>query len=887
MREFLIIIILSLPIFSAFPQVGLIKSDNGRSVDARSDDGEIQLDYRNPKIFEIAEINVTGAQFLDINALISISGLKIGDKIKIPGDAISGAIEKLWENGIIGDVGIYVSKIEGELVYLNIDLKERPRITRINFDGITKSQQTELNDQIKLIRGRVLTDVLLKNTELSIKKYFIEKGYLNTEVNTVQKVDTLVSNGVQIFLEIDKKYKVRINRINIYGNSDVADSKLKGKMKKTNEHVRFWLFEDLTKSIANLNGKKLKNFITKTEPVSTEKIKEYLNKQVKLNLFKGQKFLSEEYLNDKKSMITYFNSKGYRDARIITDSVYNLGNNKINIDISIEEGMKYYFRDIIWTGNFIYEDEILDRILGVNIGDVYDMELINKKLTFNPNGTDLGALYLDNGYLAYSCTPVETEIDGDSIDVEMRIQEGRQFDINKIIVKGNERTNDHVILREIRTLPGQKFSRAALIRTQRELSQLGYFDPETIGINPIPNFQDGTVDIEYSLTERPSDQIELSGGWGGYYGFVGTLGLVFNNFSLRNLTKPKKWHPLPVGDGQRLSLRVQANGKAYQSYSFSFTEPWLGGRKPNAFTISLQRSSQRTNAFSSAETQGWLKLSGITFSLARRIRWPDDYFTLSNSLNYYIYDLNNYGYRLGFSTGVANNITFNTTISRNSVDQPMYPRYGSNISLSVSLTPPYSLWNDIDYETADNAAKYKWIEYNKWMFDASFFQKLAGNLVASARVHVGYMGGYGAPIGPFERFVMGGSGLAGQDFLLGTDIIALRGYEDREVTPRDPVTGIEGGTAYNKLVFELRYPISLNPSATIYVLTFAEGGGNWIHGYEFNPFKTYRSAGLGARIFMPAFGLLGIDWAYGFDRLPGQPNVSGSQFHFTIGQQFR
>jgi outer membrane protein insertion porin family len=887
MRKFLFIIILTLPIVSAFPQVGLIKSDNGKKDNGRTTDGEIQLDYRNPKVFEIAEINVTGAQFLDINALISISGLKIGDKIKIPGDAISGAIKKLWENGIIGDVGIYVSKIEGELVYLNIDLKERPRITRINFEGITKSQQTELNDQIKLIRGRVLTDVLLKNTELSIKKYFIEKGYLNTEVNTIQKVDTLVSNGVQIFLNIDKKYKVRINKINIYGNSDIPDSKVKSKMKKTNEHIRFWLFKDLTKSIANLNGKKFKNFFIKTKPVSTTEIKEYLNDQVKLNFFKGQKFLSEEYLNDKKSMITYFNSKGYRDARIITDSVYNIGNNKINIDIAIEEGMKYYFRDIIWTGNFIYEDEILDRILGVKKGDIYDMELIQKKLTFNPNGTDLGALYLDNGYLAYSCVPVETEIIGDSIDVEMRITEGRQFDINKIVIKGNERTNDHVILREIRTLPGQKFSRAALIRTQRELSQLGYFDPETIGINPIPNFQDGTVDIEYSLTERPSDQIELSGGWGGFYGFVGTLGLVFNNFSLRNLTKPKKWHPLPVGDGQRLSLRVQANGKAYQSYSFSFTEPWLGGKKPNAFTISLQRSSQRTNAFASVESQGWLKLSGVTFSLARRIRWPDDYFTLSNAINYYIYDLNNYGYRLGFSTGVANNITFNTTIARNSVDQPMYPRYGSNISLSVSLTPPYSLWNDVDYETADNATKYKWIEYHKWMFDASFFQKLAGNLVANARVHVGYIGSYGAPIGPFERFVMGGSGLAGQDFLLGTDIIALRGYEDRQVTPRDPVTGIEGGTAYNKLVFELRYPVSLNPSATIYVLTFAEGGGNWIHGYQFNPFNTYRSAGIGARIFMPAFGLLGIDWAYGFDRLPGQPGVSGSQFHFTIGQQFR
>lgn len=881
MKYIIILILFLLPVFGTLAQVGLLKSNSDKEGDV-----EIQLDYRNPKIFEIAGIEVTGAKFLDVNALISISGLKIGDKIKIPGDPISDAIEKLWENGIIGDVAIYVSRIEGEMVYLTIDLSERPRITRINYSGITKTQKTELDDQIKLIRGRVLTDVLLKNTELTIKKYFVEKGFLNTEVSTIQRVDTLVSNGVEITINVDKKYKVRINKINIYGNKEIADAKLTAKMKKTNEQLRFWLFKDMTNSIAGMNGGRLKNFITKTKPVSLDEVKAYLNEQVKLNFFKSQKFINDEYLNDKKSMITFYNSKGYRDARIITDSVYSIGKNKINVDIAVEEGTKYYFREIIWTGNFIYEDEILDRILGVNKGDVYDMELINKKLNFNPNGTDLGALYLDNGYLAYTCTPVEVEIDGDSIDVEMRINEGRQFDINKILISGNDRTNDHVILREIRTLPGQKFSRAALIRTQRELSQLGYFDPEQIGINPIPNFQDGTVDIEYSLVERPSDQVELSGGWGGYYGFVGTLGLVFNNFSLKNLTKFKKWHPLPVGDGQRLAVRVQANGRAYQSYSFSFTEPWLGGKKPNAFTFSIQRSSQRTNAFSSAESQGWLKLTGFTLALARRIRWPDDYFTLSNSINYYIYDLNNYGFRLGFSTGVANNITFNTTIARNSVDQPMYPRYGSNISLSVSLTPPYSMWNDIDYETADNATKYKWIEYHKWMFDASFFQKLAGNLVANARVHVGYIGNYGAPVGPFERFVMGGSGLAGQDFLLGTDIIALRGYDDRQVTPREP-NGIEGGIAYNKLVFELRYPVSLNPSATIYVLTFAEGGGNWNKYYEFNPYNLYRAAGIGARIFMPAFGLLGIDWAYGFDRLPGQPNVSGSQFHFSIGQQFR
>jgi outer membrane protein insertion porin family len=882
MIRYLAILILVFLNVTAFAQIGLRKNNQDEQ-----DEGEIQLDYRNPKIFEIADIAVTGAEFHDNNAIISISGLKIGDQIKIPGEGVTGAIEKIWELGIIGDITIYVNKVEGEKVWLTIDLKERPRLTRISYDGVTKAQQSELNDQVKLIRGRVLTDVTIKNTELSIKKHFVEKGYLNTEVNILQRVDSLVANGMEIIIQVDKKQKVKIEDLVFHGNEQFPNSKLGNKMKKTNEHLRFHVFKNLTRSLSNANGEKMKNFLLKTKETPWEDIKGYFNENVKLNFFRSSKFIKEEYENDKNSLITFYNSKGFRDARILKDTIYSVRPNKINVEITLVEGIKYYFRDIDWVGNFIYEDDILNRVLGVKKGDIYDMELINKKLTFNPNGTDISALYMDNGYLAYTCVPVETEIDGDSIDIEMRINEGKQFDINKIIVTGNDRTSDHVIYREIRTLPGQKFSRADLIRTQRELSQLGYFDPEQIGINPMPNFQEGTVDIEYSLVEKPSDQIELSGGWGGYYGFVGTLGLVFNNFSLRNIANFDKWRPLPVGDGQRLQLRVQANGRAFQSYSFSFTEPWLGGKKPNAFTVSLQRSSQRTNIFGSSEYQGWLKLSGISVSLMRRIRWPDDYFTLSNSLSYFIYDLNNYGYRLGFSTGVANNITFNTTIARNSVDAPMYPRYGSSISLSVSLTPPYSLWNDIDYENADNATKYKWVEYHKWMFDAAFYQKLAGNLVGSTRVHFGYIGNYGVPVGPFERFIMGGSGLAGNmNYLLGTDIIALRGYEDQAVTPTDR-TGIQGGIAYNKFVFELRYPVSLNPSATIYVLGFGEAGGNWNTYAEFNPFKLYRAAGVGARIFMPAFGLLGIDWAYGFDKLPGQRDVSGSQFHFTIGQQFR
>jgi outer membrane protein insertion porin family len=847
---------------------------------------EVQLDYRNPKVFEIADIDITGSKYLDRNALISMSSLKIGDKIKIPGDDISGAIRKLWKSGIIGDVAIYITKIEGNKVSLNIDLKERPRLTRIEFAGIGKSHQSELSDQVKLIRGRILDDVVIKNTELIVKKYFIEKGYLNTEVNIIQKEDTLVSNGVQITVNVDRKEKVKIERMNFYGNEQFEDTKLAAKMKKTNEHLRIHIFKDLTQTVASINGKSIRKFFGESKKVSWNDLKKYFNRNVKLNIFRTSKFIKDEYAADKKSLITYYNSKGYRDARLLKDSIYVSGPNLISIDFYVEEGIKYYFRDIYWTGNFIYESDVLDRVLGVSKGDVYDMELINKKLTFNPTGTDISALYMDNGYLAFQCNPVEIKIEGDSIDVEMRINEGRQFDINKVIIKGNERTSDHVVYREIRTLPGQKFNRSLLIRTQRELSQLGYFDPETIGINPIPNFVDGTVDIEYSLTEKPSDQIELSGGWGGYYGFVGTLGLVFNNFSLRNITKFDKWRPLPVGDGQRLQLRAQANGKQFQSYTFSFSEPWLGGRKPNAFTIALQRSVQRTGTYSDPEYQGWFKLSGISLSLGRRIRWPDDYFTLSNSLNFYVYDLENYGYSFGFSTGVSNKITLNTTISRNSIDSPMFPRSGSSLTLGVELTPPYSRLNNIDYETADNATKYKWMEYHKWMFDAAYYLQLAGNLVVSTRAHFGILGSYGVDIGPFERFSLGGDGLAGQNYLLGREVIALRGYENRALEPYDN-NGIQGGIGYNKFVFELRYPVTLNPSATIFVLTFAEAGNNFSNFAEYNPFILYRSVGVGARVFMPAFGLLGIDWGWGFDEITGEPDYSGSHFHFSIGQQIR
>ncbi len=853
----------------------------------RRQSNDIEINYSNPKEYVIANIEVLGSKFLDKNALISISGLKIGDKIKIPGDAISGGIKKLWKQGIIGDVKIYANKIEGEEVSITIELSERPRLTRFAFEGLTRTQEKDIREKINLIRGRVITDALVRNAELTITRYFADKGYLDADVKVVQQQDTLLSNSIQLNVMVDKKRKIKVNKINIIGDTIFADAKLKGQLKKTGEKPRISVFEDLAKKTFSLfKPKELREFITTKEKVDP---KEYINTHVKLNIFKSNKYIESDFETDKAGLITFYNSKGYRDAAIIDDSVYLYNNKSVNLDLEVEPGQQYYFRDIIWSGNYVYQDITLNNVLGINKGDVYDLELVNKKLNYNPTGTDISSLYMDNGYLFFSVNPVEVRIEDDSIDLEMRIYEGAQAKISKVMISGNDRTSDHVILRELRTLPGDYFSRAELIRTQRELSQLGYFDPEQVNPVPMPNPADETVDIQWNLVERPSDQVELSGGWGGAFGFVGTLGLVFNNFSLRNIANFDKWRPLPVGDGQRLSIRMQANGRRFQSYTFSFSEPWLGGRKPNNFGVNYSYSVQRSVNTITNEVFGSLKVQGITLSLGRRIKWPDDYFTLSNSLSYLNYDLFNFGQTLGFETGVSNNINFNTTLARNSIDNPMFPRSGSSISLSLALTPPYSLWNDLDFDTAPPEERYKWVEYHKWMFDAKFYTKLVGNLVLETRAHMGYIGSYNdkSEVGPFERFFVGGDGLTGQNFLLGNDIIGLRGYENNSIVPPADENGIQGGTVYNKFVFELRYPLSLNPSATIYVTSFLEAGNNWSETNNFNPYDLYRSAGFGARIFMPAFGLLGVDWGYGFDVPPGGIGISGPQFHFSIGQQLR
>ncbi|MEP0986064.1 POTRA domain-containing protein [Ekhidna sp.] len=851
----------------------------------------VSINYSSPKEYEIADIEVRGVQYLDNNALISLSGLRVGDKIKVPGDEITTAIKKLWNQGIIGNVSIYASKVEGDKIWLVIELTERPRLTKYVIEGVNKTKQGEIEDKIGLIRGKVLTDVVIKNTELAVQKYMESKGYLNAEIDVFQQSDTILRNSAYLKIVIDQGQKVKIRNIKFDGNDEFTSAKLRSKLKSTGMVPKFSLPTEIirvgTKLIWPPN---MINFIKGSKKVSKEEVREYLATHVNLNFFKSAKYVKEDYESDKDLLIGFYNSKGYRDAEIVSDTIYDISNKYMNINMTVDEGTKYYFRDISWSGNYIYTDEQLQRILGIEEGDVYDLDLVNKKLNFNPNGADISSLYMDDGYLFFSITPVEIGVAQDSIDLELRIYEGAQATIDKVVISGNDKTNDHVILRELRTRPGDKFSRAELIRTQRELSQLGYFDPEQVNPVPIPDPVNETVDIEWQLVERSNDQIELSGGWGGAFGFVGTFGVSFNNFSVKNITKLDKWRGLPVGDGQSLSLRFQANGRNFQSYSFSFVEPWLGGRNPNSFGLSYSKSIQRSINRLTNETFGWLKVTGVSASLGRRVKWPDDFFLVSTGISYQRYDLFQFRSRaLGFTTGDANSFTFNTTISRNSVSQPMYPRNGSSISLSASFTPPFSLWRDLDYENATPEQQYKWLEYHKWNFDSKYYLTLGGKVVLAARAHFGYIGSYTskADVGPFERFQLGGDGLTGQNFLLGTDVIGLRGYPNNSITPVDRANNIEGGTLFNKYVMEIRYPISLAQSATIYALTFVEGGNNWDRFAEFNPYNIKKSAGVGLRIFMPAFGLMGIDWGYGFDRVPGSFENSGPQFHFSIGQQIR
>ncbi len=855
----------------------------GSIAQIRLGDDLSEIDYSSPKEYIIGGVTVSGVQFLEPNVLIMLSGLQVADRIEIPGDKIRKAIEKLWQQGLFEDIRISATSIKEDLIFLDIYLQERPRLSRFSFKGIRKSEADDLREKIKLVKGDVVTDNVIARTSNIIRKHFNSKGFLNASVDIVQKRDSLKSNDVSLSINISKGSKVRIESINFIGNQYVSSLKLKHAMKNTKDKGVFRPFRALDQLVL----KSPRKLLTFNPDTIVEFGTDVITNNFKFRIFKASKFIQDDYKDDKEQVLAVFNEEGFRDAVIVYDSITRLSPNAIRIDIKVNEGRRYYFGDIKWIGNTKYSAQQLNEVLKIKKGDVYNQKELDANLNYNPNEIDISTLYLDDGYLFFQVVPVEVRVENDTIDIEMRIREGKQATINKVILKGNTRTNDHVVIRELRTRPGQLFSRSDIIRTTRELAQLRYFDPEKIVPNPIPNANDGTVDIEYSVEETSSDQIELSGGWG-YGRVVGTLGLSFNNFSARNIFNGSAWRPIPSGDGQKLSLRMQSYGKGYISYSASFTEPWLGGKKPNSFSVSYYHSLYSNGVSKSSDSYQAFKIDGLSFMLGKRLEWPDDFFTLMNRISLQTYNLNNYGsiFAFGNGNGTYRNFSYGITLARNSIDSPIFQRSGSEVSLSLDVTPPYSLFSDDDYTTMEDQEKYKWIEYHKWKFSASLYRQIVGNLVLSVRTKYGFLGLYNNDIGvtPFDRYYLGGDGLSGANNLDGREIIGMRGYSNESLTPDYYKNKNVGATIYNKSTLELRYPLSLNPSATIYMMGFVEAGNAWKDFRSFNPFALKRSAGVGVRVFLPMFGLLGLDWGYGFDDVPGLPSANKGQFHFSINQ---
>jgi outer membrane protein insertion porin family len=856
----------------------------GRSV-AQQDTVPMKvIDYSSPKKYEVGGITVSGVEYLDQNVLIMLSGLKIGARIDVPGEEITKAVKKLWEQGLFEDVRITASRFQGDLVFLDIYLLERPRLTKFSFKGIKKSEADNIREDLRLTRGDVVTDHLLVRIDNVITNYFSDKGFLDVEIDIRQLPDTSKANNVILDIVVDKNNRVKIYQINVHGNEHLSVQKVKSAFKETKEKGMFRPLYGVEKLLVDVVWDALRLDF----PKIIDNFQSYVNETVRFRIFKSSKFIEDSYEEDKLNLINKYNEVGYRDAKVVKDSISRNPDGTLNIDIWLDEGRRYYFRNITWIGNTKYTSEQLNNVLKIEKGDVYNKELLNTNLTFNPNGFDVSSLYLDDGYLFFTVDPVEVQVENDSIDLEIRIREGKQATINKVEVKGNTKTNDHVVIREIKTRPGELFSRDAIIRTVRELGQLKYFNPETIAPEVLPNPEDGTVDIVYSVEETSADQIELSGGWG-YGRIIGTLGVSFNNFSLRNFFKKGAWRPIPSGDGQKLSLRVQSYGRGYISYSASFTEPWLGGRKPNAFSVSYYHSLYSNGLPRSDTNRAYFKINGLTFGLGQRLKWPDDFFTLYQAINLQRYDLNKYTtiFTFGDGSGTYNNFNYNIIFGRNSTAPSyIYPRTGSNLSLSAELTPPYSLFSSADYSTMDDKDKYRWIEYHKWKFEATYFLEVAPKFVMMGRLKYGFLGSYNSEIGvtPFERFYLGGDGLSGYNNLDGREIIGMRGYGNETLTPFYYQDRNVGGTVYCKYTLEMRYPLSLNPSATIYALAFVEAGKAWLDPPDFKPFDLYRSAGFGLRVFLPMFGMLGLDWGYGFDDVPGLPGANGGQFHFSINQ---
>lgn len=840
MNRILILFLLLISGTSAMAQFGR----TGTPTPAKATSNE-ELSYLNPKEMVIGGTTITGTEFLDKDVIITISKLTKGDRITVPGDATSNAVKNLWGQGLFDDVKLNISGIRSDTVFFEIVVVERPRLTRIELLGLKKGEIGDVNEKLKDKTGKVVNENLLKTTTDIIKKHFTEKGFLFTDVTIVQRKDTAAANNMILDIKVDKNDRVKISEVLFTGNKDFKNKTLKKYLKKTKEKAIY-------------------------------------------KVFGAGKFLQNKYEEDKLSMISKMHEKGYRDAEIIKDTTYRSGKSTIGVKIDLYEGPKYYFGNVTWAGNANYSTAVLDAILSIKKGEVFSEKKLDRKLSNSPGADDVSSLYLNDGYLTFNVDPVQTKIYGDTIDLEIRMYEGPQYTINKIMVKGNELTNDKVILREIRTKPGQKFSKELIVRSTREIAQLGNFDdtktdPKPININP----NNGTVDIQYNVVEKPSDQIELSGGFGGGR-VVGTLGLTFNNFSARNLFNMSAWKPLPKGDGQKLSIRGQTNGKYYQSYSFSFSEPWLGGKKPIYFGISAFTSLQSNGLSNSHPGQQKIRLNGMTFSLGQRLKWPDDYFQANTSINLQQYILNNYNQFI-FSTGTSYNFNLTQEFSRSSIDAPIFPTSGSNLKLTIQATPPYSLLNNKNYAIATDKEKYRFTEYHKWKFESQWFQRIYGKLVLKAQAQFGFLGIYNQVVGQsaFERFKLGGDGMQGFDYLQGSEIIAMRGYANNAVIPAgsNPVIAQGSGSPlFNKYVLELRHPITASTTATIFVLAFAEGGNTWNSFRNFAPFNIRRTAGVGARVFLPIFGLLGIDYGFAFDKIPGLPDNGRQPFTFSISQ---
>ena len=839
-----------------------------------------------PRSCIIGGINVHGVEGYEDYMLTGLSGLQVGQQISLPGSEITEAVKRYWRHGLFSKVTISADSIVGDTVYLALNLALRPRVSTINYYGIKKSEREDMEAKLGIMKGSQITPNMIDRAKILAKKYFDDKGYKNAEINIQQRDDVTGKNQVILDVNIDKHDKMKIREIIIEGNKSLKSSKIKGGLFK-------------------------KGVLTK------------MNEAGKLSSFlKSKKFTDERYKTAKQNLIDKYNELGYRDMTIVEDSVWNVDENHVNIYMKIDEGQKYYIRNITWVGNTVISSDDLNRMLGMKTGDVYNQKQLNKRLSEDDDA--VGNYYWNNGYLFYRLDPTEVNIVGDSIDLEMRISENQQAHISHVRIYGNDRLYEEVVRRELRTKPGDLFSKDALMRSAREIQSMGFFDPEKVNPDIQPNYEDGTVDINWPLEQKSNDQVEFSLGWG-QTGVIGRISLKLNNFSMRNLFGKNKMHRgiMPIGDGEQLALSAQTNGSYYQSYSISYSSPWFGGRRPNAFNVGAYYSKQ-TDINSSYYNSSWMnsmynyyggygsynnyinnyesyldddkyvQLFGLSVGRGKRLRWPDDYFQLSVSLSYQRYMLRDWQYFI-ISNGNCNNINLGITLARTSTDNQMFPRRGSEFMASVTLTPPWSKFDNKDYSKLatdrtsatyeqEQQEKYRWIEYHKWKFKARTFTALTSGqkcFVLMSRVEFGILGSYNKDKkSPFENFYVGGDGMSGYSTGYAQETIGLRGYENGSLTPWSAP-----GYAYDRFTLELRYPFMLG-NTTIYGLTFLEGGNAWYDTKKFNPFDMKRSAGVGVRIFLPMVGMMGIDWAYGFDKALSTGTKGGSQFHFILGQEF-